>query len=148
VRFSLCVMDVAKDWSEHAKPAPLGRADKARGSVFSREHHDEYALRQVRVGRIGRQVDAVASEVVDPPEDALAVVLERAEGVLGVRIAVGREVIERAHTIEDLGLVVHGQGSDAGREDDTPVGEMLSRLVVEEADAIKSDVDLHTERKC
>lgn len=55
------------------------------------------------------------------------------------RVIVRREVIEVAHPLKDGRLLLLGQGSDAGREEDLPVGEVLTSLVVELTDTRESE---------
>jgi hypothetical protein len=76
------------------------------------EHDGEHALRDVRVGRVGRAVLQVLVVVVDFPEERFVIELECPEVVLAKRVILRREVIERAHRLECASGEVNAAESD------------------------------------
>src|SRR3954452_11492385 len=70
-----------------------------------------------------------------PAEDADAVVLEGAEIVLAIRVVRGSEVVVGTHALQDCRLIFDRKSSDAAGDEYVATGEILARLVIEQADA-------------
>jgi hypothetical protein len=80
---------------ESEKPRGGKRGAGKRRSILLSEHDGEDAKRLLGIGRIFRPEFSREIEVIDLPEEFLALELERAEVVLAVRIVVRVEVVER-----------------------------------------------------
>jgi DNA-binding response OmpR family regulator len=74
--------------------------------------------------------------IVDHPKELAAVDLEAAEVVLALRVVIGRERVERPHSLEHLVSHLVGHSRDAGGRHHLAADERSPEGVVEIADAL------------
>ncbi len=93
-----------------------------RRSILLGERDRENAPSDGGIGRVRRAVLQLAVVVVDLPIDDATVVLEAAEIVFHVRIVILRKVAEAANALQNCGLCLCGQRSDADRDEGPTAG--------------------------